>query len=64
MPNDTTLVNIALKLDNNTDIVCIEIQNNNFLGSLYTPLKKEDIKNKDLHSLSEQIRYEITKLFA
>lgn len=64
MPDDTTLVNIALKLDNNTDMVCIEIQNNNFLASLYTPLKKEDIKNKDLHSLSEQIRYEITKLFA
>ena len=64
MPNDTTLVNIALKLDNNTDIVCIEIHNNNLLHSLYTQLKKEDIKNKDLHSLSEQIRYEITKLFA
>ena len=64
MSDDTTLVNIALKLDNSTNMICVEIQGDKFLGSLYTPLKEEDIKNKNLNSLSEQIRREIIKLFA
>ena len=64
MPSDNTLVNIALKLDNSTDIVCVEITGDKFLGLLHTPLKVENIKNSNLASMSEQIRYELVKLFA
>lgn len=59
---DDTLINISIKTTDK-DIVYVELHSDKFTTLLYTPLNKADIKNKNIHILSENIRDELVKVF-